>query len=236
MEEVFLGIEPQVFAKYIDHTILRPDATVVDIERACKESEKYGFATCVVPPCYVKLASSLLKNSETKVCTVIGFPLGFEESDIKLHAAEKAIENGAQELDVVMNISAFKSKNYDAVSQEISRIARLAHENDVLVKVIIETALLSEEEICTAAKLVAESGADYVKTNTGIIGKVSPRDVYLIRKAVGNKAKVKAAGGIRHFIEAAILISMGADRIGTSSGVQIYREFLQYRVRAGGSV
>ncbi|RLE65269.1 MAG: deoxyribose-phosphate aldolase [Thermoprotei archaeon] len=223
------GLRPEDFAKKIDHTILKPDATYSDVKRVCDEAIKYGFAACVVPPCWLKIASRILEGSGVKACTVVAFPLGFEDTDVKIQMVKKALENGAEEIDVVMNVSEFKTKRYDSVFSEISKLSEIVHRNGALIKVIIETALLGEEEIIKAAQLVADAGADFVKTNTGILGKVRPHDVFIIRKAVGDKVKIKAAGGIRNFVDAAILIALGADRLGSSSGDKIFEEYMYFR-------
>ncbi|OYT62972.1 MAG: deoxyribose-phosphate aldolase [Thermofilum sp. ex4484_15] len=223
-----LRLKPEEFARKIDHTILRPNATKDEVRKACTDSINYGFATCVVPPCYVKLASELLKRSEVKPCTVVGFPLGFTDLEVKIKEIEKALSHGAREIDAVMNISAFKSKNYEYVKEEIVKLTEICHNSNAIIKIIIETNLLNEEEKIKAAEIVAECGADYVKTNTGFLGRgVTIHDVKVIKEVVKGRALIKAAGGIRFFEDALALIEAGADRIGTSSGVDIFLNYLR---------
>jgi len=224
---MWVELSPKEFAKTIDHTILRPDAKRSEIGEACRAAVKYGFAACVVPPYYIKAASKLLKGSDVKPCTVVGFPLGYMSLEAKVDELRRVLEDGAEEVDVVMNISAFKSGERRYVKKEIEELVKVCHQFNALIKVIIETNLLSDDEKIEAAKLVADCGADYVKTNTGFLGRgVTIHDVILIRKAVAGKALVKAAGGIRFFEDALALIKAGASRIGTSTGVNIFLGYL----------
>ena len=207
----------------IDHTLLKPDATEDDVKRICEEALTYGFASVCVNPCWVKLASQLLTGSNVKTCTVIGFPLGANTTEVKTFEAKNAINNGAEELDMVINIGALKSKKYDKVKQDIERIVEVAAPS-VTVKVILETSLLTDEEKKKAAIIAMEAGADFVKTSTGFgPGGATVYDVKLLKGVVGNRIGIKAAGGIRTYEKALQMISAGAIRIGTSSGVQIIK-------------
>jgi len=219
-------ITKRQLAKLIDHTLLKPDATRNDIARLCEEAKKYGFWSVCVNPYHVSLASELLKNSGVKVCSVVGFPLGANVSDVKLREAERAVNDGATEIDMVMNISAFKSRDYELVSREIRDIVKhVKSRKNVIVKVIIETGLLTDDEKILACRLVKEAGADFVKTSTGFnVHGATVHDVRLIRKTVGAHFGVKASGGIKTYKDAIKLIRAGANRIGTSSGVAIVGE------------
>ncbi|RLF78816.1 deoxyribose-phosphate aldolase, partial [Thermococci archaeon] len=205
-------------AKYIDHTNLKSYATKEDIIKLCEEAKKYGFYAVCVNPYRVKLAKEHLKGTDIKVASVIGFPLGATPTEVKVFEAKKALENGADELDMVINIGALKDKNYEYVKKDIEDVTKVAHEKGAIVKVIIETCYLSEEEKEIACKLAMEAGADFVKTSTGFgTGGATIEDVKLMRKVVGDKLGVKAAGGIRTYEEALAMINAGANRIGTSS-------------------
>jgi len=209
-------------AKYIDHTNLKSYATKEDIIKLCEEAKKYGFYAVCVNPYRVKLAKEHLKGTDIKVASVIGFPLGATPTEVKVFEAKKALENGADELDMVINIGALKDKNYEYVKKDIEDVTKVAHEKGAIVKVIIETCYLSEEEKEIACKLAMEAGADFVKTSTGFgTGGATIEDVKLMRKVVGDKLGVKAAGRIRTYEEALAMINAGANRIGTSSGVKI---------------
>jgi len=214
------------FAKRIDHTLLNPQSKVHDIERVCKEALEIGFAACYISPWYVKEARKILKDSEVKVGSVVSFPHGNSPIDVKVHEAKWLIENGAEEVDMVVNLNALKSHMWDYLANEISKVAKVVHEYDCILKVIVETGILSDDEKVKIAQIVAKSGGDYVKTSTGFIGRgATLHDVHLLKKAVSGRIKVKASGGIRHAIDAIMLIIAGADRIGTSAGVTIFNEF-----------
>ncbi len=233
IEELVRSLTREEFAKKIDHTLLRPDATFEDLKRACLDSAKYGFAACCISPWFVKYAREILEGTGVKVATVIAFPHGTAPMDAKVEEARIALESGAEELDMVMNVSAFKSGLYELVADEVNRVVCLAEERGALVKVIIETAYLSDEEKARAAELVAEAGAHFVKTCTGFAGAgATVHDVLLLRKVLRGRARIKASGGIRHAEDALILIAAGADRIGTSRGVRIAEEF--ERLKRGG--
>lgn len=205
---------------YIDHTLLKPDATPEQIRRLCTEADENGFASVCVNPAYVPLAAELLKDSAVNVCTVIGFPLGMNATAIKAAEALKAVQDGADELDMVIQVGQLKSGNLAYVEDDIRAVVEAG--GGRLVKVIIETALLTDEEKVTACQLAQRAGADFVKTCTGFSGgAASVHDIALMRKTVGPNMGVKASGGVRDYASAVALIEAGATRIGTSSGVAI---------------
>lgn len=206
---------------FIDHTLLKPDTTVEDIKKICEEAKEYNFFSVCINPSYVKLSKELLDGSDTKVCTVIGFPLGATTSEVKSFEAKDAINNGADEVDMVINIGALKSGDYDLVKEDIQAVVDAA-DGQALVKVIIESALLTSDEIMTASKLSKEAGADFVKTSTGFNGGGATEEaVALMRMTVGEDLGVKASGGIRSREDALKMIEKGATRLGASSGVKI---------------
>jgi deoxyribose-phosphate aldolase len=213
-------------ANIIDYTNLSNVATKSDIERLCKHAKHYNFYSVVVAPYYIKYTQNLLKSSSTKLCTVVGFPLGFVTSKVKKKEAKIAINKGVDELDMVINISALKSCDYETIIKEIEKV-RLVAKNKVL-KVIIEAELLREEEIITVCKIANDEKADFIKTSTGLSG-LSPKvsNINLIKKTVPNM-KVKASGGIKNYKIAMQLIAAGAERIGTSSGDLIIEEYKKY--------
>jgi deoxyribose-phosphate aldolase len=219
-----LGVIPQDLnlAKLIDHTLLKPDATQEEIAQLCFEARKYGFASVCVNPTWVSLCAQLLKGSPVKVCTVIGFPLGATASETKAFETETAIRQGATEIDMVINIGALKARDLETVAKDIRGVVNAAHARNVIVKVIIETSLLTDEEKTIASLIAKEAGADFVKTSTGFAGGgATVHDVELMRKAVGPQMGVKASGGVRTFEDAASMIKAGATRIGASAGVKI---------------
>ncbi len=219
-----LGVIPQDIdlAKMIDHTLLKPDATQQEIAQLCFEARKYGFASVCINPTWVSLCAELLKGSSVKVCTVIGFPLGATSSETKAFETETAIKQGATEIDMVINIGALKARDLDTVAKDILGVVKVAHPRGALVKVIIETVLLTDEEKTIASLLAKEAGADFVKTSTGFAGGgATAHDVALMRKAVGPEMGVKASGGVRTFEDAEKMIQAGATRIGASAGVKI---------------
>lgn len=212
-------------AATIDHTLLRPDCTEAQISQLCQEARAQGFASACVPPCYVPLAARELSGSGVAVCTVIGFPLGYSSSRVKFREAEIALAEGATELDMVLNVSALKSGNLAAVKAEVEDLADLADVHDALLKVIIETALLTEEELKTAALLCAEAGAHFVKTSTGFASRgASVADIELLRRVLPAAVRIKASGGIRTRAQALALLAAGADRLGTSNSLAILQE------------
>ena len=211
-------------ASIIDHTLLKPDATEEQIRQLCKEAREYHFASVCVNPGYVKLCSELLKGSTAKVCTVIGFPLGATSTEVKSFEAQKAIENGATEIDMVINIGAIKAGKLDLVAYDIREVVMVGHNAGALVKVILETSLLSDEEKVLACLLSKEAGADFVKTSTGFSsGGATVEDIALMRRTVGPNIGVKASGGIRTREDVEKMVKAGATRIGASAGVRIIR-------------
>jgi len=213
-------------AQMIDSTLIRQTATKNDIIKLCRDAKKYQFCTVVVNPYYVNLAHHTLKNSKVKVCSTIGFPMGTTLPEIKAAEARRALELGAQELDTVINISALKSKDHKTIKNDIQAVTNIKNTNpNITTKVIIETNLLTDPEKRTACKIAKQSGADFVKTSTGLFGgNATTRDVKLIRKTVGKELGVKAAGGIRTLKDALAMIEAGANRIGTSTAAQIIEE------------
>jgi deoxyribose-phosphate aldolase len=211
-------------AKHIDYTLLRPTTTWQDIDRLCAEAVKYGFWSVCVGPTYVRRAASALKGTGVKVCTVVGFPLGYDRPGVKLVETNLAIDDGADEIDMVMNMAAFKSGELDLVSAEIGEIADHCRNRGKVLKVIIECCYLTDEEKVRAALLAEKAGADYVKTSTGFgPGGAKVEDVVLLKKTL-TRSKVKAAGGIGTLGKALEMIEAGADRLGTSAGVKIMEE------------
>lgn len=217
----------QEFAKFIDSTLLRPDATEREIAALCQDAKENGFAAVCVNPCYVEQCKNHLAGSDIAIATVIGFPLGANVSNVKFYEAGLALLAGAKELDMVLNISMFKSGNYSYVENEIFEIVRLAHEAKAIVKVIIETALLSEKEKIEACKIVSNTGAHFIKTSTGFSrAGATVDDVALLRKHCSPLVQVKASGGVKTAEFALQLIEAGATRIGTSSAVELMNNFI----------
>lgn len=209
-------------AKMIDHTLLKPDATQEEIEQLIKEAKQYDFASVCINASWVQLAAQQLKETEVDVCTVVGFPLGATTTAVKKYEAEEALENGANEIDMVMNIGALKSGNDELVQAEIETIAILVHRYNGLLKVILETSLLSDEQIERACQLAVAAGTDYVKTSTGFNGDgATVEAVSLMRRTVGEKVGVKASGGIRTKDDLQRMIVAGANRVGASSSIEL---------------
>ncbi|MBW6463488.1 MAG: deoxyribose-phosphate aldolase [Bacillota bacterium] len=207
-------------ASYIDHTLLKPEATREQIITLCREALKYNFYSVCINPSYVKTAVEILENSDVKVCAVVGFPLGATTSAVKAFEAREAVENGAAEIDMVIHIGALKDGDKDYVLRDIASVVKSAVGNTV--KVIIETGLLSDEEKKLACLLAKEAGAHFVKTSTGFgAGGATPSDIQLMRETVGAEFGVKASGGVRTPDSARAMIEAGATRIGTSSGIKI---------------
>lgn len=208
-------------AKYIDHTILKPQTTEEQVKVICAEAREHGFFSVCVNPCYVSLVKKELEGSETKVCSVISFPLGANIPAVKAFEATQSIEAGADEIDMVINIGALKDGKYDYVREDIKAVVE-ACKGKALLKVIIEACLLTDEEKVKACELSKEAGADYVKTSTGFsTGGATAEDIALMRKTVGPELGVKASGGVRDFEGAKKMIDAGASRIGASSSVAI---------------
>ncbi len=209
-------------AHTIDHTLLKPDVTPDQIAQLCYEARKYGFASVCVNPTHVKMAADLLKGSSVKVCTVIGFPLGATPPEVKTFETQNALREGATEIDMVINIGALKAGDYEQVARDIRNVVLAAHGSGVLVKVIIETSLLTKEEKVAACLLAKEAGADFVKTSTGFSGGgATVEDVTLMRKVIGPAMGVKASGGISSYEDARGMLAAGATRIGASAGIKI---------------
>lgn len=211
------------YASIIDHTLLAPDATEEQIETLCREAKEFQFASVCVNPIWIKLCKTLLEDTEVKVCTVIGFPLGATTTETKAYETKNAIANGADEIDMVMNIGLLKARDYERVYEDIKEVVNAA--DGRVVKVIIETCLLTEDEKVNACELAVKAGADFVKTSTGFsTGGATVEDVALMRKTVGKDFGVKASGGIRSFSDMKKMMEAGANRIGASSGVKIIKE------------
>jgi deoxyribose-phosphate aldolase len=212
-------------AGFIDHTLLKPEATAEKITQLCAEAKQYHFWSVCVNPTHVRLCAELLKDSGVKVCTVIGFPLGANTTAVKVFEAKTAIEEGANEVDMVINIGALKAGKDDQVLQDIHEVVSAAHANAALAKVIIETVFLSDDEKVKACQLAKKAGADFVKTSTGFSGGgANVHDIALMRRTVGPEMGVKASGGVHNLTEASALVAAGASRIGASAGVKIMQE------------
>jgi len=219
-----LGVAPTdgQLSHMIDHTLLKPEATQDQIAQLCFEARKYGFASVCVNPTNVKLCASLLQGTAVDICTVIGFPLGATPTDVKVFETQQAIREGATEVDMVLNVGALKSRDYELVRDDIAAVARACHAGNAILKVIIEAALLTDEEKVTACQLSKIAGADFVKTSTGFgPGGATVEDVALMRRVVGPSIGVKAAGGIKTFEDAQRMIAAGASRLGASASVKI---------------
>jgi deoxyribose-phosphate aldolase len=209
-------------AHKIDHTILKPDATENEVRELCGEAKKYEFASVCVNPGYVSLCSQLLKDTPVKVCTVIGFPLGATTTETKKFEAEQAINNGAEEIDMVINVGRLKQGDYDFVYRDVNQVVQTAKKHDAICKVILETALLTDEEKIKACVICKHAGAHFVKTSTGFSkGGATAGDVALMKYVVGSTVGVKASGGIRSREDAEKMVASGADRIGASASVKI---------------
>lgn len=209
-------------ARFIDHTILKPEAKFAEIETLCDEARRYSFASVCVNPYWVTAAATALDGSIVKVCTVIGFPLGANRTETKVAEAKLALDQGAHELDMVLNIGALKSGIEQAVANDIRAIADAAHSGQAILKVILETCLLTDAEKELACRIAVDSGADFVKTSTGFSKSgATPEDIALMRRTVGPEIGVKASGGIRTYDDALRMIAAGATRIGASAGIAI---------------
>ncbi len=208
-----------------DHTILKPDADLKAVEKICDEALQYGFASVCVNQYRTKFVADKLKNSDVKVCTVIGFPLGAISTEVKVFETKEAVKDGAVEIDMVINVGALKDMDYDYVREDIRRVKEACGSNTL--KVIIETCLLTDEEKVKACELSVEAGADFVKTSTGFsTGGATAEDVTLMKKTVDGKAFVKASGGIRDYEKATAMAAAGADRLGTSATVDIVKNII----------
>lgn len=219
------SVYPHGVATLIDHTLLKPEASQGDIDRLCAEARQYGFATVCVNPTWVQHCAHALRGATARVCTVVGFPLGATLPEVKALETRRVIESGASEVDMVLNIGALKSNLYSLVHDDIEAVTSVCRKMGAISKVIIETALLTDEEKVKAAVLVRTGDADFIKTSTGFAsGGATVADVALLRRVVGPDMGVKAAGGVRDLKSAKAMIDAGADRIGASVGVKIVRE------------
>jgi deoxyribose-phosphate aldolase len=217
--------EGREIASWIDHTLLKPDATIAQIKKLCEEAREYCFASVCINPAYVPLAAGLLKGSQVKVCTVVGFPLGATLPTQKVVETLSCLNHGATEIDMVMNIGALKSEAYGQVMNEIQAVSQVAQNQRAIVKVILETAFLTRREKIIASLISEAAGADFIKTSTGFgPGGATVEDVDLMRRVVAPEVQVKAAGGIRSLADAQAMIRAGASRLGASAGVQIIKE------------
>ena len=222
------------WAGMIDHTLLKPEASDEDIRKLCEEAAQYRFASVCVNPSWVRAAACNLRGTQVPVCTVVGFPLGATLPDVKAYETRRAIQDGATEVDMVINIGALKSGDDCLVEQDIRAVAEAAHEYGVLVKVIIEAALLTDDEKVRACRAAQRAGADFVKTSTGFAkGGATVADVALMRRTVGAEMGVKAAGGVKGISDARAMIEAGATRIGASVGIKIAQEAAGIKSTAG---
>jgi deoxyribose-phosphate aldolase len=220
----------------IDHTLLKPDATKADIEKLCREAAEFHFATVCVNPFWVAIAAALLRGSGVGVCSVVGFPLGATTPELKNYETRRAIYDGATEIDMVINIGALKSGDLRTVERDIEAVVEPCHQCGVLSKVIIEAALLTDDEKITASTLAKAAGADFVKTSTGFAsGGATAADVALMRRVVGSEMGVKAAGGVRDLEGLKAMVAAGATRVGASAGVKIVQESKGQKPAAGAS-
>ncbi len=222
------SLSPQQVARLIDHTLLKPEATPKHIVQLCAEARTYHFASVCVNPIYVRLCAQELRDVEdVAVCTVVGFPLGANLPQVKAFEAERALADGAREVDMVLRIGALKDGDQDALRQDIAAVVEVVHAHGALCKVILETALLTDEEKVLACRVAQEVGADFVKTSTGFsVGGATVEDVALMRRTVGPQMGVKASGGIRTYAALRAMVAAGATRIGASAGVRIMQEVL----------
>lgn len=222
MTDSFPALSAVDLARYIDHTLLKADATLEQIEKLCTEAMQYNFMAVCVNPIWVMYCAQRLRGSQTRVATVVGFPLGATAPEVKAYEAQLAVAHGAQEVDMVLNIGALKGQDLALVQRDIAAVVQAAQAGGALTKVIIETALLTDEEKATACRLACAAGAEFVKTSTGFAasGATVP-DVVLMRRTVGPDIGVKAAGGIRTYADAMDMVAAGANRLGTSAGVVI---------------
>ena len=223
-------------AKTIDHTLLKPEATADQVAQLCYEAKTHHFASVCINPTHVKLCAELLKGSDVKVCTVIGFPLGASATEVKVFETQVALRNGATEIDMVINIGALKAKDLDLVAKDIRAVVSTGHAAGALVKTIIETSLLTDEEKVMVCLIAKEAGADFVKTSTGFSsGGATVADVMLMKRTVGPTVGVKASGGVRTREDALSMIKAGATRIGASAGVKIIQADSKPEPSSGGA-
>jgi len=223
-------------AGMIDHTLLKPDAARQDIEKLCREAAEFHFATVCVNPTWVSLSAQLLRGTGVGVCTVVGFPLGATTGDVKHYETRRAIFDGATEIDMVINVGALKSGDFEIVERDIAGVVQACRESGRVSKVILETSLLTDDEKVAASTLSKAAGADFVKTSTGFAsGGATPADVALMRRVVGDQMGVKASGGVRDYEGVKAMIAAGATRIGASAGVKIVKESKGEKTASAGS-
>jgi deoxyribose-phosphate aldolase len=222
-----MEIKMEKLNRYFDHTVLKPEATEADVTKLCKEAKEYEFFAVCVNSCYVPLAKKLLEGTDVQVAAVVGFPLGACCTEAKVFETEWACREGAKEIDMVIHVGALKEKRFDYIKEDITDVVAAAMEFDAIVKVILETCLLTDEEIVKACELAKEAGAAFVKTSTGFSKDgATAHHVALMKKTVGDELQVKASGGIRDLAKTLAMIEAGADRIGASASVEIYKESL----------
>lgn len=229
LNELALKLSPKDFAQYIDNTLLSFDAPLPTVLNYVEDTKEYGFKCVVLSPYHASYILSNKLAEDVDVCSVVGFPTGFTLTRVKVLEAEELLVKGVKELDIVMNIQAFKSKRYNEVLEDLVAVVDVVKSYGAKAKIIIESPILSFDEKVEAVELVVRSGAHFVKTSTGVLSKTNLEDVYELIKISGKRVKVKAAGGFRHAIEVLLVIAMGVDRVGTSTAVQIFKEFLKYR-------
>lgn len=220
------------FARYIDSTLLRIDASTSDAIKLIEDARECGFKCAVLSPHHAMYVLSQGFAKDVRICSVVGFPMGYTSTKIKVLEAEELLVKGVEEIDIVMNIQAFKSGRYNEVLEDLVHVVDKVRSYGAIAKVIIESPLLTTDEKSKAVELVIQSGAHFVKTSTGILAKTSLHDVYMLVKLARNRIKVKAAGGFRSVVDALLAIAIGAERIGTSTATQLYREFLELKSKS----
>lgn len=229
IQNILNKLSPKEFAEYIDNTLLKVDAPIDILLDYVEDTQKYGFKCLVLSPYHAIYLLSKGLAKDINICSVIGFPMGFSTTKIKVLEAEELLVKGVKEIDVVMNIQAFKSGRYNEVLEDLIAIVDVAKKYGSITKIIIESPLLTYEEKAKAVELVVKSGAHYIKTSTGILSKTDFDDIHTLVKLTRGRIKVKAAGGFRHAIEVLLAIAMGVERVGTSTATQIYKEFVNLR-------
>lgn len=227
MQQILNKLNPKEFAGYIDSTLLKADASIETVLSYIEEAKEYGFKCVVLSPYHTVHVLSKKLADDVNICSVVGFPMGFIPTKMKMLEAEELLIHGVKELDIVMNIQAFKSRRYDDVLEDMIAVVDVVKSYGAIAKVIIESPILSFIEKVKAVDIVTESGAQFVKTSTGIIAKSSLQDVYTLVKIAKGRIKIKAAGGFRNAIDVITAIAIGAQRIGTSTASQIYKEFIE---------
>ncbi len=224
-QSVMPRLSGRALARYFDHTLLKPEATEAQVVQLCEEAQRYHFMAVCVNPVWVKRSVSLLNGTDTSVAAVAGFPLGATLTEVKAYEAQRLVEAGAREIDMVISIGALKSQDHALVARDIAAVVQAAQAGGALTKVIIEAALLTDDEKKMACRLACEAGAEFVKTSTGFsIGGATAHDVALMRETVGPSVGVKAAGGIRTYADALAMVAAGANRLGASASVKIMQE------------